>query len=115
MITINDVNEELKKLYDPNIAYNQNIKKGKQRKEFQKRAVFLKNIKLYLERSPTSSFIKSEIERIENRIELLMNQFFAIHIAYNPSMSPLRRKYEKENDIPKLKMQLKTLRFILKR
>lgn len=77
------------------------------------RLEFLNHIVLYLESNPEEIFIGREIGRIENRMKLIYDQFPDIG-GWQNADKDRRKEYEKINDIPKLKKQLKVLRFIKK-
>jgi len=75
------------------------------------RIEYLRTIKAYLETGPTLTYIDLEIDRLENRITLLSNSFD--RSQYKDPKEAFK-KYEKEMDIPQLRKQLRTLRFIKK-
>lgn len=90
---------------------------SKEKKELvrmRKRIQYLKVIRLYLEKSPTIDFIKKEIDRIENRINLIDSHFSHSEQADEFLVKQLKKEYDKENGIPQLRIQLRALRFIKK-
>lgn len=75
------------------------------------RLKFLTTIQFYLEGNPTDYFISKEIQRLEKRNNLLLNEYDEskyIHFK-NP-----KKKFEEEMGIPLIRLQLKALRFIKK-
>lgn len=76
-----------------------------------KRMEFLKIVQGYLEHAPDELYLGREIARIENRITALIDSFDATQFI-DPTEA--KKKYEKEMDIPHLRIQLRTLRFIKK-
>ncbi len=74
-----------------------------------KRLEFLNLVKMYIETQPDEYFVAKEIQRIENRITLMLNQFDKS--KYKDPKEALK-KYEKDSGIPELRKQLKALRFI---
>ncbi len=81
-----------------------------------KRLALLKIVSLYLETNPTIEFLKREVDRIENCISLRMVSFVLDDAESKPKtfISKMRKAHEKMYDIPKLREQVKTMRFILK-
>src|SRR3954467_5614827 len=73
------------------------------------RIEYLKTIKNYLESGPTLEFIDLEINRLENRIALLSNSFDR---SQYKDPKEAYKKYEKDMDIPFLRKQVRTLRYI---
>lgn len=106
MKSLIEVNDEINKLLETN---PRDTKKS-QLSRILKRLEFLKLIKNYLTESPTEEFIKKEIGRVENRINALMALFNAA--AYKEPKKAME-KFERENGVPRLRDQLRALRFIL--
>lgn len=77
------------------------------------RLEFLGQIVLYLESNPNEIFIGREIARLENRMKLIYDQFPDIG-GWMEADKDRRKEYEKINDIPKIRRQLKVLRFLKK-
>lgn len=89
------------------------LKKGEE-KRLRKRIPFLKTCIMYLESEPKRDFIKQEIERIGTKIDLRMAEFVLDETNVDKrTANRLKRQHEKKYDIPHLKEQLRTLRFIL--
>lgn len=106
MRTLAEVNEELSKLLETNRADTKRTVLSR----ILKRIEFLKLIKNYLTESPTEEFITKEIQRIEDRINALIALFNPK--AYKEPKTAMQ-KFERDNGIPKLRDQLRALRFIL--
>lgn len=87
-------------------------------KRLRKKIPFLKTCIMYLESSPTEAFVKKELDRIETKINLRMSQFPLDQ--YQKSDMPLtevnklKKAHEKKYEIPHLREQVRTLRFLLK-
>ena len=122
MLTIIDIQKEIGDLIE---ALNSQVKTNdakikrqqlREKKATEKRIKYLNTIKLYLETSPNSEFIKSEVYRLKTALAVYETRFSQSIIPSETTQSvKLRRKqYEKENGVPKLKTQLKNLQFILK-
>jgi hypothetical protein len=80
-----------------------------------KKLELLKHLVKYLETSPSVEFIKSEIQRIEIVISAKMLEFPESDYGRlsKKDVAKLRKEHEKQYGIPKLRNQLKTLRFLL--
>jgi hypothetical protein len=78
-----------------------------------KRLEFLNHIELYLEQNPDELYLGREIGRIENRLKLIYDQFPDVG-GWMEADKDRRKEYEKINDIPHLKRQLRVLRFLKK-
>lgn len=92
-----------------------NIKKAVLNK-MRKRAVFLKTCILYLESNPTPLFIRKQLDDTEAKITLRMSYFVLNNINELPksTVTKLKKEHEKMYDVPKLRDQARTLRFLLK-
>jgi hypothetical protein len=111
MIQIKKVMDELssktKELND-----NLGGKKGVIRK-LQSRILFLKMVVAFLETGPTDEFLKGEIGRLSARYKKIMDLFPAwTPTQYFEKEKDKLREFEKLNDIPKLRMQTRALRYI---
>lgn len=109
---LSDVREEIKILQKVDKA---DVRRAKALK---KRIPVLNQCMMYLESEPTESFIRQEISRVENKITLRMNQFPLDHYQQTNvdprTVNKLKRDHEKKYDVPKLREQVRTLRFLLK-
>lgn len=85
-----------------------------QLRKARKRVPFLNQCLQYLESSPEESFIKKEIARIEKIIQNVSDRFVAAGYKDLTAEKKARKEFLKEYGIPKMKEQLKTLKFILK-
>ena len=80
-----------------------------------KRYRTLKICKMYLEADPSEDFIRSERERVSSEIEI----YFKRYKPLDPEKHSKRecrdylKQFEKDFDIPTLRVQLSTLRYIL--
>lgn len=75
------------------------------------RIEFLRIVEKYLEEAPDELYLGREINRIENRINAIIDSFDPSQ--FKDPTEP-RKLYEKEMGIPHLRLQLRTLRFIKK-
>jgi hypothetical protein len=86
------------------------IKKAKQK------LTYLKTCLAYIETHPSPEFIQKEIERLSNRINLLDTQYDEWKNLPRKDVikGNLKTFYLKKVDVPHLKNQIKTLKFISK-
>ena len=113
MKTIQELNEEIK-----NITYeiqNEEMKPSVE-KRLRKRIPYLKTCIRYLEENPNAAYMRSEIEKIQTKINLRMNEFplDSYEDMDKKTVAKLRRDHEKKYQVPHLKEQVKTLKFLLK-
>lgn len=83
---------------------------------WKKRYKELMEIKMYIESFPSSEFINKELDRLQNRFYMIieLQPEPAQGSDYkNPEFKKIFKKWEDENDLPKLKKQIKNLKFIL--
>lgn len=85
-------------------------------KRLRKRIPFLKTCIMYLEEKPDHQYMRSEIQKIETKITLRMNQFVLDDYKEvdKQTVNKLKKAHEKKYEIPHLREQVRTLRFLLK-
>lgn len=78
------------------------------------RMAFAKNCLLYIQTNPSEEFLAKEIDRISNRVNMLMKSYVALNETKNSVGDCLKHKkdYEKEMGIPHLRKRLSTLNFL---
>ena len=117
MKTIKELQEEL-----ADIKYkiqNEEMKPAVE-KRLRKRIPFLKLCVSYLESNPDKAYLKKEVDGIEAKIDSLMSRFPIEKYEKQeppltkPEISKLRKIHEKEYQIPHMRTQVRTLRFLLK-
>lgn len=108
MITIEGITSEMKRIEQ--LRYVAKIKPGVLKKE-RKRYAWLGEVKAYLETSPRADYLMAEIKRIEKEIESVEGAYLRDYP--NSNSSKFRAEYMKIHNIPKLKEQYKTLKYIL--
>lgn len=81
-----------------------------------RRRDFLRVCVHYLESNPSEDFIKKEETRLENRINMYMKEYQPLDETKSSKKecTAHRVEYQKEMGIPKLRIQLKTLYYLLK-
>lgn len=110
MITTQEIQNEIDDLI---FKFNRKDVEKKEKKQAQLRVRYLKSIAMYLASDPSEKFVMSEYEKAINRMELLEQAFSHYSIMYKGTMSEVKKNWESENDIPKLRKQIKNLIFIL--
>ena len=112
MRTIKQVNEEIKEI--ENRLNTEELKKAVSTK-LRKRILLLRQCAMYIETNPSPQYMKDEIKKIETKISLRLENFTLEGVGAMPKSlaNKLRREFEKEYDIPKLRQQVKTIRYIL--
>lgn len=113
MRTIKQVNEEIKEI--EHRLKTEELKKSVSTK-LRKRIQYLKHCVMYIETNPSPQYMKDEIKKVETKVNLRMAQFVLEGVEAMPKsvVSKLKREHEKKYEIPKLKEQIKTLKYILK-
>lgn len=113
MKTIADIQREIADIKHE--IENTEMKKAAETK-LRKRIAYLRTCVLYLETNPSPSFLKDEIEKLETKISLRMINFSIADADIKPKtvLSKIKKEYEKQFDIPKLRDQIKTIRYLLK-
>jgi hypothetical protein len=85
-------------------------------KRLRKKIPFFKKCILYLETEPDENFCKNEVDRVCKMINKRMELFKPINEEKlaKKDLAKAKKDHEKEWDIPKMRMQLKTLNYLLK-
>lgn len=84
------------------------------------RVQFLRLVEMYLKENPTIEFLDREIERLENRNNIIIDSYdepvYKITKGIKGSTDPkdVKKRYESDMGIPHLKLQIRALRFIKK-
>jgi hypothetical protein len=113
MKTIADIQREIADIKHE--IENTEMKKAAENK-LRKRIAYLRTCVLYLETNPSPSFLKEEITKLETKITLRMANFSITDAEAKPKtyLGKIKKAYEKQFDVPKLREQIKTMRFLLK-
>ncbi len=113
MKTTSELHQEIK---DIEYSIRHEEMKPAVEKRLRKRIPFLKTCIAYVETNPSQTFMKSEVEKVENKIRLRMAQFSLDDYQEldKKTVTKLRKEHEKKYEIPHLREQLKTLKFLLK-
>lgn len=113
MVEINKVVDEISRL-SANLSRDSHRMKRSEEKRELKKINFLRHIASYLNQFPSEQFIGSEIKRLENRRALINKQFESwIPSKFFEKEKDKLKEYEKEMGIPKIRMQLRALKFII--
>lgn len=113
MITINKLTEELSTLMLRLDNDGPKMKKM-ERTKMANRITFLRQTITYLEQDNRQEFLEKELNRLNNRVQLI-NDGYAdwIPAKWFEKEKDKLKEYLKEMGVPKLKTQIKALRFIL--
>lgn len=113
MITIKSLKTEKEKVVDE--IKNGDLKKVKENR-LRKRIAYLDTCIKYLETHPDESYMKLEIGKLETKMNFRMECFKPLNelMLSKKDLSKMKKAHEKQYEIPKLREQIKTLRFILK-
>ena len=115
MIKLSDIKAEIKEATaDLTKEYKKSSSKEATANRLKKKIQFLNLCKKYIESSPSSEFIDKEILRLENRINLLSADFVEPENVDKKTLAKLKSAYGSEMGIPKLRVQLRTLRYLAK-
>lgn len=92
------------------------VLKPAQEKRLRKRIPYIRHCIKYLESEPKESFVKSEIQKCEDKITIRMSHFVLNNVEEldKKTVTKLKKAHEKLHEIPKLREQVRTLRYILK-
>lgn len=111
-----EISSLLGKSREPNEYDRKKIKSIKaSMKRDKARQAFLKTCLLYINTSPNEDYLKREVERISNRINLLLKNYKPLSADRhtNSEVSKHKKDYEKEMNVSKIRTQLTTLNFLL--
>lgn len=105
----------LEKERDAIYGHDRSLMKARELNVARKRVAFLNICIAYLKEYPAKEFIEKEINRLENRL-LLIDQnyepaFWKTEMTFLSDKSKFK-DYQKDNGVPKLKEQIRALRFI---
>lgn len=113
MVEINKVVDEISRLSDNLSRDSHKMKRSEEKREL-KKINFLRHVASYLNSFPSEEFIGSEIKRLENRESLINKQFECwTPTKYFVTEKEKIKEYRKEMGVPKIKIQLKALKFII--
>lgn len=113
MVKINKVVDEISRLSDNLSRDSHKMKRSEEKREL-KKINFLRFVASYLNSFPSEEFVNGEIKRLENRKSMINQQFTSwIPSKYFEKEKEKLKEYEKEMGIPKIRMQLRALKFII--
>jgi hypothetical protein len=108
---LTNIRKELEEFKKFNSNYDDYVKFENKKRN---RIEFISMCKLYIDTSPRESFIKSELNRLEKRLEKLDGGFaFWFKSSGLTDFKQGERIYASEVGIKKIKEQIKTLSFLL--
>jgi hypothetical protein len=112
MITIKMLKAEIEKIKH---QIENEVMKPAAETKLRNRIKFLNQCILYIETNPPELFVKTEISKVKQKINNRMKGFPAEKYGgmSNKDFGKMKREWEKQFEIPKLRAQLKTLQFLL--
>lgn len=120
MKTAEQVRKEIKENADALVLINKDIdakievKRNKSRiKALKKENQLLKQCELYLKTSPREEYLRGELQSIKERISSIGSHFGTWCDFNRGKFKNLNSAYETAMGIPKLQMQVKTLKYLL--
>lgn len=92
---------------------------SKIRSRYRKRLAYLAIIKNYLTDIPSVDYVRYELKKLNHLLSVVTNrwlEWLAEQQAEIPkiTLSEAKKKFDKEYDIPKMKLQIRALKYILK-
>jgi hypothetical protein len=111
MITIKEVEDEMLDLQETD---TESMKK-QEINRLRKRMLFLRSIRTYLETKPTDYFVISELAKTKKLITALLGRFSHGKITNSNIITAMKKNYEKENGIPKMRDHVRALQYLLKK
>lgn len=115
MKTAKEIKDEIQQVKDGlSEGIEQKSLTAKEEKSYRERLRWLNLICQYVESIPSESFVKKEIERVKERINLRMNAFVVNEKWDLMTIKKEKKKHRKSYEIPKLEEQLRALNYILK-
>jgi len=109
MKNIADVKKEIKNAENTSLADMKPAEISRHKKKLELLRFTLK----YLETNPPADFMVNELGRLERIITAKMLEFSAGERLPKKEVAKLKKEHETKYGIPKLRTQLRTLRFIL--
>lgn len=115
MKSITDIKKEIRQIESISSDEKNELKPAAWRK-LKKHLKLLRLMEKYLFTKPTETFVVNEVGRLEKIITAKMSEFKPEKYEELPrkAVTKLRKDHEKKYDIPKLRTQIRTLRFLLK-
>jgi len=120
MKTVIDIKKEIKEnaeriiLANKDIDQKINVKGNKSLiKRIEKENQLLRQCELYLKTNPREEYLKSEIVTLKDRVNSI-NSHFGEWVEFNGGkFKNLQSAYKTQTGIPKILLQIKTLKFLL--
>lgn len=109
MITIKTVTQQITEI----LGTDREGLKTSQETALKKKLAFLTQMKNYLESNQTEAFLEKEKDRLIHRLNLLKGDYPSLPDVDKKTEQAAIKEYEKNLGVPLLRLQIKTLRFIL--
>lgn len=125
MITINQVQKEIdeirssgleaRKQRDPLLSSAERKKIIRSEKKDGNHMMFLQQVKYYLQTNPSEEFIKNQLKSLENKLDLINDNYFKWFNAddRNKILKNPKQTYNTIMETKKILAQIKTLKYII--
>lgn len=77
------------------------------------RLAFLKPCRLYLKRSPSEVYIRKELSDLKAKVAIINDRFAGWSALKSGDKEVLKRQYNRIYDLSKLRLQIKTLKYLI--
>jgi hypothetical protein len=78
-----------------------------------KRIAHLRHCQYYLETKPTEETLRRHLETVTHRVQVLSSRFGSWRAHRTGGLAEHQRQYNAETGLPQLKVQIRTLKYLL--
>lgn len=118
MRTLKEVTDRISEILRTPIKDPQPLIEEKLKQKARKELPQLKMRKYYLETNPSEQYLKDSLASCELRLDVIIDNFDE-WLRHRPKdgklINELKAEYNKENETAKIKMQIKELKYLLKK
>lgn len=112
MLELNKVVDEISRLEKSLSDRSSELTRAQEKKEMSK-INFLRLVCTYLKTFPSEEFVEAEIKKLNNRRNMINKNFDSwIPTQYFEKEKDKLKEYDKQMGVPKIKAQLRALKFI---
>ena len=101
------------------INESKSIQDCRYKRNIQKRVEFLRQMQFYLETNPTIDFLQKQYDKLSNKIDCIDKEYFDNYEWASKLDVITRRKtrntFDEMYDVKKIKNQMKSLKYLLKK
>lgn len=103
--------EQVKREIDRLMAIGNKATDAVEKNRIRKRLQFLRSIAIYMEHSPSITFVESQLELCHKKMEVIHREFEHRYPSYCDAKA--KREFMKGKGLPELKKQVEALKYIL--